>query len=81
MHVEVLVSASLCLVTLLSSKLRSQFERFRLHHVQIVNETFSFITKLVSNNAEASRIYRNTLISIISNVLYSCWAEGLVLSL
>ena len=38
--VEGLVPANLCLVTLLlSSEQCSQFERFRLQHVQMVNKT------------------------------------------
>ena len=40
-HVEGLLSANLCLVTLYSAEQRSQFERFRLQHVQTVNKTSS----------------------------------------
>jgi len=38
-NVEGLLSASLCLVNLLSSEQCSQFDRFRLQHVKIVNKT------------------------------------------
>jgi len=40
-HVEGLPSANLHIVTLISSEQCSQFERFRLQHVQIVNKTSS----------------------------------------
>ena len=55
-HVEGLLPANLCLVTLLSSKQCLQFERFRLQHVKMVNE---FKKKLIGNNAEA--VNHNTL--------------------
>ena len=55
MHFEGLVSANLCLVTLLSSEQCIQFERFRLQHIQMVNKTSSFKTKLVGGNAKASK--------------------------
>ena len=48
-------------INLLSSEQCSQFERFRLQHVQMVNKTSSFKTKCIGNNAEASRVNRNTL--------------------
>ena len=38
MHVVGLLSPKLCLVTLLSSEQCSQFERFRLQHVQKVKK-------------------------------------------
>ena len=38
-HVECLLPANLCFVTLLNSGQCSQFERFRLHHVQMANKT------------------------------------------
>ena len=41
--VEGLRPAILCLETLLSSEVCSQFERFHLQHVQMVNKTSSFI--------------------------------------
>ena len=39
MHVECLLAAKLCLVTLLNSEQYLQCERFRLQHVQMVNKT------------------------------------------
>ena len=56
MLVEGLLSANLCLVTVLSSAQSSRLERFRLVH-----KTSSFKTKLIGNNAEMSRVNRNTL--------------------
>ena len=56
LHVEGLVPANLCLVMLLSSTRCSQFARFRLQHITIVNKTSSFKTKLIGNNAGVSRI-------------------------
>ena len=58
MHVESLQPANLCLVTLLSSEQCSQFERVRLQHVQMVNKTSSFKTRLMT---EASNVNCNTL--------------------
>ena len=37
-----LLPANVCLVSLLSSEQRSQFERFRLHHAQMINKTSIF---------------------------------------
>ena len=51
----------LCLVTLLHVEQCSQFERFRLQHVQMINKTSSFKTQLTGNNALVSRVNRNTL--------------------
>ena len=56
MHVEGLLPANLCLVSLLSSEQCSQFERFCLQPVQMVNKTSSFKTKLIVNNVEASQL-------------------------
>ena len=61
MHVEGLLLANMCLVTLFSSEQCSQFEIFRLQNVHIVNKTSSFKTNLIDNNAETSRGNRNTL--------------------
>ena len=61
MHAEDLLLTNLCLVTLLIAEQCVPFERFRLQHVQIVNKTSSFKTKLIGNNAGASRINRSTL--------------------
>ena len=55
MQVEGLMSANMCLQNI------SQFQRLRLQHVQLVNKTSSFKTKLIGNNAGANRISRNTL--------------------
>ena len=41
-HVEGLLPAHLCVVTLLSSEHCWQFERVRLQHVQMVNKTSIF---------------------------------------
>ena len=68
MHVEGLLSANLCLFTLLSSEQSSQFERFRLQQVQMVNETSSVKTKLIGNNADETNGNCNTL-RLTSNVL------------
>ena len=56
MHVEGLLPANLCLVTLLSLVTS---ERFRC--VKMVNKTYSFKTKLTGNNVEVSRVDRKTL--------------------
>ena len=61
MHVEGLLPANLCLITLLSSEQCSQFERFCLQHVQMVNKTSRFKTKLIGNNAKGSRVNYNTI--------------------
>ena len=53
--VEWLLPASLYLITLLRSEQTPQFERYRLQHVQMVNKTSSFKTKLIGNNAAVSR--------------------------
>ena len=47
MHVEGLLPANLCLVTLLSFEQCSKLENFRLQHVQIVNKTSRLKTKLI----------------------------------
>ena len=60
-HVEDLLPANLCLVTVLSSEQYPQFETFCQQHVQIVNNTFSFKTKLIGNNAEVRRVNCNIL--------------------
>ena len=57
MYVEGFLPASLCLVTLFNSEPCSQFERFHLQHVQMVNKTSSFKTKLLGYDAKASRIH------------------------
>ena len=57
MHVEGLLLANLCLVTLISSDQCSQFERFRLQHIQIVNKTSSFEEKkLIDNYAKQAEL-------------------------
>ena len=56
MHVEGLLPANVCLVTLFSSEQSLQFERFCLQPVQMVNKTSSFKTKLIGNNAEVGRV-------------------------
>jgi len=61
MHVEGLLPANLCLITLLSSEYCSQFERFCLQHVQMIKKISRFKTKFIGNDAEASRVNRNTL--------------------
>ena len=92
LHVEGLLSANLCLVTLLRSEKFSQFERFHLQHVKTVNKTSSFDTKLIGNNADVTKITCNTLWCFIfqrSRQLISCykllfdqfWAEELAPSL
>ena len=53
---EGLPPANLCLVTLLSSEQCSQFECFHPQHVQIINNTSSFKTKLTGNNTETSKV-------------------------
>ncbi len=50
MHVDGLLSANLCLITLLSSEQCSQFEIFRLQNVQMVNKASSFNTTFIGNN-------------------------------
>ena len=54
MNVGGLLPANLCLVILLNSEQCSQFERFRLQHIQMVNKTSSFKTKFIGHNAEAT---------------------------
>ena len=49
MHFESLMSANLCLVTLLSLEQYLQLERFCLQHVQMVNKRSGFKTKLTGN--------------------------------
>ena len=61
MHIEGLLPANLCLATLLSSEQCSQFEIFRLQHIQMANKTSNFKTKLIGNNAVVSRITRSSL--------------------
>ena len=56
MHVEGLMPANLCLVTLLSSEQYSVFEKFCLQHVQMVTKTSSL--KKIDNNTEASQLNR-----------------------
>ena len=56
MHIERLLPAKMCLVTLLSSEQCLQFERFHLQHVQMVNKTSSFKTKLTCNIAEVREL-------------------------
>ena len=55
MHVEGLLPANSCLVTLLRSEQCSQFERSWLEHIQMVNKTFIFKTTLIGNNRKVSR--------------------------
>jgi len=55
MHVERLLPANLCLVNLLSSEQCSQFERFLLQPIQMVNKTCSVKTKLIGNNDEGKQ--------------------------
>ena len=55
---ECLLSANVCLVTLLSSEQSSRLERFRL---ELDHKTSRFKTKLIGNNAEVSRVNRNAL--------------------
>jgi len=61
MHVEGPVPTKLRLVTLVSLVQCLQFDIFRLQHVQIASKTLRFKTKLIGNNAEVSRVNRNTL--------------------
>ena len=56
----IMLTVNLSLLSLLSSEQCSQFERFYLQHVEMVNKMFSFKTKLIGSNAEASRVNRNT---------------------
>ena len=57
MHVEGSLPANLCLVSLLSLKQRSTFERFCLQHIQMVNKTFSLKRLIIIDiTAEASRV-------------------------
>ena len=60
--------SNLCFVILLSSEQCSQFERFQLQHVLMVNKTSNFKTKLTGNNAEVCTVNRNTL--ELSHALY-----------
>ena len=57
---EGLLPANLCLVTLISLEQCSQFERFRLQHIQVINKTCTFKTKLIGNNPEASKVNHST---------------------
>ena len=60
MQFEALLRVNLCLIALLSSEQCSQFERFRMQHVQMVNKMPCFKTKCIgNNNAEASRVNCN----------------------
>ena len=68
-HVEGLMYASLCLITLLS--LEQCSKHFRLQHVQIVNKTSSFKKKLIGSNAEASRVNAIPFEVYLSHVLHS----------
>ena len=52
MLVECLLHANLCLVILVSSELCSKLERLRLEHVQMVNKSSSFKTKLIGSHTE-----------------------------
>ena len=54
MHVEGLMPASLCLVILISSEQCSQFERFRLQHVQMVNKASSLKTEMIVKHAKGA---------------------------
>ena len=56
-HVEGLLPANLCLVTLLSLEQCSVFQKFHLQHVQMVNKTSSFKIKFIGNNV----VNRNTV--------------------
>ena len=58
MHVEGLLPDNVGLFYFLRSVQCSQYERFRLQHVQMVNNTSSFKPKLIGNNADASRVNR-----------------------
>ena len=49
MHGAGLLLDSVCLVTLVSSEQSSQFERFRLQHVQKANNTSTFKIKMIGN--------------------------------
>ena len=51
MHVEGLPPAKLCLVTLLNLEQCLPFERFHLQHIEMVNKTYNFKTKLTNNIA------------------------------
>ena len=64
MHVEGLLPANLCLVTLLSSEKSLQFEKFHLQHVQMVNKS-RFKAKLTGNNAELTAILFDVSLSHI----------------
>ena len=60
-HVEGLLPTNLCLFILLSSEQCSQSERFRLQHFEMVNKTSCFRTKSTGNNADMTKVNRNTL--------------------
>ena len=61
MFVEDLLPASVFSYFILSLEQFSQFERFCLQHLQMVNKTSSFKTKLIGNNAKMHRVNHNTL--------------------
>ena len=65
MHIEGFLPVNLCLVTLLSSEQCSQFKKFQLQHVQMINKTFSFKTKLIGSNTEATIFHRGLQKSIM----------------
>ena len=60
-HVGGLLSPSFWLITLLSSAQCSQFERFHVLPIQMVNKTSSFKTKLIGNNVKPNKVNCNTL--------------------
>ena len=81
------------LVTLLSLEQCTQFERFRLQHVQTVNKTPSYTTKLIENNDDVCSVNRNEyslalslprsrqLTSLYNALLGELWPLKLVASL
>ena len=59
MHLEGVLPANECLVTLLSAGQCSPFERFRLQHDQMVNKYP--VKNNICNKAEVSRVNHNTV--------------------
>jgi len=60
-HVDGFLPVVLCVVSLLSSEECSQFDRFHPQHIQMVKKTNCFKTKVIGNNAMASRVNCNIL--------------------
>ena len=56
MHVEGLLRANCFLSYFIKLEKSSQFERFHLQHVQMVNKISSFKTTLIGNNVRACSV-------------------------